>query len=273
MTSRYDRQIRLWGKSAQLRLMQTSIYFNGILRVASEIAKNLVLSGVHCVDVKDTSMPSHKDYQTNFLLQGAPLSLPAGSSCIPSLQRLNPFVKVSTTELEPYSHSVLVQETENLENIKDTLNACYKIELFVFLIPVMESVVVLFFYSNSSRSLTAQLDDFLDSHQMHRKPPLVQKASLLLHLNAVKGNDPFVLTLVKASALVTQLQTYALADSDLEDLACTSSPSMDVCGCTISGAVVAQHIVNQITASERKEQYQWMAYDSKSGSVYYDVLS
>ncbi|TPP40596.1 hypothetical protein CGC20_13905 [Leishmania donovani] len=58
---RYDRQIRLWGKSTQQQLMHTSVALHGVAGAAAEAAKNLVLAGVRAVAVADEGLVTDAD--------------------------------------------------------------------------------------------------------------------------------------------------------------------------------------------------------------------
>ena len=62
----YDRQIRLWGSNAQLRIKSSKILFIGLSCSSVEIAKNTVLAGASIV-LEDTRIIDEKS--TNFLIQ------------------------------------------------------------------------------------------------------------------------------------------------------------------------------------------------------------
>ena len=51
----YDRQIRLWGVDAQRRLLSSRILLVNMQGLGAEIAKNLVLGGVHCLTLLDSN--------------------------------------------------------------------------------------------------------------------------------------------------------------------------------------------------------------------------
>ncbi|KAH9599799.1 hypothetical protein LSM04_006371, partial [Trypanosoma melophagium] len=67
--TRYDRQVRLWGKATQEQLGQTEVYVNGITSATAEISKNLVLAGVCRVIVNDEANIEETDIDTSFLVQ------------------------------------------------------------------------------------------------------------------------------------------------------------------------------------------------------------
>lgn len=51
----YDRQIRLWGTSTQLKLRSTKILVINLGAIGSEIVKNLVLGGINTIEILDNS--------------------------------------------------------------------------------------------------------------------------------------------------------------------------------------------------------------------------
>ena len=62
----YDRQIRLWGSNAQLRIKSSKVLFIGLSSATIEIAKNTVLAGASVV-VEDSRRIDEST--TNFLIQ------------------------------------------------------------------------------------------------------------------------------------------------------------------------------------------------------------
>jgi len=65
-TAIYDRQIRLWGSNAQLRIKSASVLFIGMTPSTVEIAKNTVLAGCNVFVEDDRHV---NDSTTNFLIQ------------------------------------------------------------------------------------------------------------------------------------------------------------------------------------------------------------
>lgn len=66
-SARYDRQIRVWGKEAQGRLMTAKVLIAGLSGLNIEVAKNLALAGVN-VTLQDDEVVSPKDIGVNFFL-------------------------------------------------------------------------------------------------------------------------------------------------------------------------------------------------------------
>ena len=92
----YDRQIRLWGQDVQLRLRATKVLVINLGALATEIVKNLVLGGIHSLEILDASTVREEDFATQFLLpadaQAAQLKLPLVRE---GIRKLNPRVNLS----------------------------------------------------------------------------------------------------------------------------------------------------------------------------------
>eukprot|EP00796_Vickermania_ingenoplastis_P008649 gene8649-6076_t len=273
-TSRYDRQIRLWGKDAQLRLMETSVRLRSALGVSGEVAKNLVLAGVKSVCVTDDSIPDPIAWRTNYLLQGQnPLST-AEVAVVSSLKRLNPFVHVTSQPpgKDSDSATVSIEACSSLSILRKCLNVNCGVHLVVSLVQLGPSCVVFFFYQGEI-SLGDQLAQLMDPSVMHLKPPLVQKAILYLHLRDDPMSDSsFVHQVINAQQCAAELHTYSLTDSDINDCVSEAVSSSSSCaGFTVCGAAVAQHIVQAVTTSASVQTCRWLVYDDSRHCVYLDV--
>lgn len=92
----YDRQIRLWGQDTQLRLQSTKILVINFGAVATETVKNLVLGGIHSIEILDSATVCEEDFATQFFL---PKDSPIGSLKLPlvepAIRKLNPRVNLS----------------------------------------------------------------------------------------------------------------------------------------------------------------------------------
>lgn len=62
----YDRQIRLWGTSTQLKLRSTKILVINLGAIGSEIVKNLVLGGINTIEILDNSTIQPQDFAAQF---------------------------------------------------------------------------------------------------------------------------------------------------------------------------------------------------------------
>jgi len=64
----YDRQLRLWGLTAQTRLRDARVLLVNIGGLGAEIAKNLVLAGVGSLTMLDTHPVVLSDLGSQFFL-------------------------------------------------------------------------------------------------------------------------------------------------------------------------------------------------------------
>lgn len=92
----YDRQIRLWGQDTQLRLRSTNILVINLGAIATETVKNLVLGGIHSIEILDAATVREEDFATQFFL---PKDAPVGAPKLPlveaAIRKLNPRVNLS----------------------------------------------------------------------------------------------------------------------------------------------------------------------------------
>nr|XP_023026659.1 SUMO-activating enzyme subunit 1-like [Leptinotarsa decemlineata] len=64
----YDRQIRLWGIESQEKLRASNVLLIGIRALGSEIAKNILLSGINSLTILDDGVVTKEEQVKNFLL-------------------------------------------------------------------------------------------------------------------------------------------------------------------------------------------------------------
>jgi ubiquitin-like 1-activating enzyme E1 A len=90
----YDRQIRLWGRGAQTRLMSARVVVIGAGPLGAEVAKNLALAGVGALDLVDTTTDTPAT-DADYLFVSAAGATRA-EQVAGGLAPLNPLVAVST---------------------------------------------------------------------------------------------------------------------------------------------------------------------------------
>ncbi|KAL2164202.1 hypothetical protein VTH06DRAFT_3418 [Thermothelomyces fergusii] len=92
----YDRQIRLWGMSAQQKIRNASILIITMKALGNEIAKNLVLAGIGSLTILDPEPVTAADLGAQFLLaeEAAPLGANRAAAASIALRRLNPRVQI-----------------------------------------------------------------------------------------------------------------------------------------------------------------------------------
>lgn len=89
----YDRQIRLWGVSAQKRLRNADVLMAGINGVGSEVVKNIVLCGVNALTLLDDQLVTDYDTACN-LFTKKQIGKNRSEAAREAVQALNPMVTV-----------------------------------------------------------------------------------------------------------------------------------------------------------------------------------
>lgn len=92
----YDRQLRVWGLDAQRRLREGRVLLVGCNGLATEIAKNIVLSGVGHLTLLDEQHVQPIHLVANFAIQDQYIGKNRAEACRTRLQELNPKVDIQT---------------------------------------------------------------------------------------------------------------------------------------------------------------------------------
>ncbi|GJJ74525.1 ubiquitin-like 1-activating enzyme E1 A [Entomortierella parvispora] len=90
----YDRQIRLWGAEAQLRMRNASILIAGMRGLSNEVCKNIILAGVGSITILDHENITEQDFGSQFLIRGAALGTNRAAAAAEKARLLNPRVNV-----------------------------------------------------------------------------------------------------------------------------------------------------------------------------------
>ena len=90
----YDRQIRLWGVEAQMRLKRARVLVVGMNGLGAEVVKNIVLSGIDSLTMLDDALVSESDSQSQFLVVPGSVGQNRAQASLGRAQALNPLVKV-----------------------------------------------------------------------------------------------------------------------------------------------------------------------------------
>jgi len=88
--NKYDRQLRLWGKSGQIALAQTNVAVLGSGPTATETLKNLVLPGIGAFTVVDDATVTEEDLGNNFFLEASDLGKSRAAAVTALLVEMNP---------------------------------------------------------------------------------------------------------------------------------------------------------------------------------------
>ncbi|CZT49749.1 probable AOS1-forms together with Uba2p a heterodimeric activating enzyme for Smt3p [Rhynchosporium secalis] len=90
----YDRQIRLWGVQAQEKIRNAKVLLISMKALANEIAKNLVLAGIHSLTIVDHELVTANDLGSQFFISEPDVGTNRGEAAAPQIRKLNPRVKV-----------------------------------------------------------------------------------------------------------------------------------------------------------------------------------
>lgn len=94
----YDRQIRVWGFNAQLKLKNSIIGIIGTTGLSIELLKNLVLAGVGGVLIIDDELVEEEKLGSNFYINASDLGKKRAEVCADKLRLLNPKVEISIAD-------------------------------------------------------------------------------------------------------------------------------------------------------------------------------
>ena len=92
-STRYDRQLRLWGDHGQDALERTHVCVINASATGTEILKNLVLPGIGAFTIVDSKFVGPEDLGNNFFLDSDSLGKNRASCTVQLLLELNPEVK------------------------------------------------------------------------------------------------------------------------------------------------------------------------------------
>jgi ubiquitin-like 1-activating enzyme E1 A len=90
----YDRQIRLWGVQAQEKIRNANVLLITMRALANEIAKNLVLAGIHSLTIVDHALVTEVDLGAQFFISESDIGQNRAEAAAPQVRKLNPRVSV-----------------------------------------------------------------------------------------------------------------------------------------------------------------------------------
>lgn len=270
---RYDRQVRLWGKSTQQQLMHTTVALYGVGGAAAEAAKNLVLAGIQAIAVLDDSPVRDVDGSANYLMQGEPGDT-RGARARRSLQRLNPHVAVCDAAAALDAGASARVTVAAVASVKDatahlrTATVAPGSDIVVLHAACGPTVLALFLYRRlSTHTLAEQWDRLVaDPALLEAKPRGYQRVVLALHTRSTHGG--FAAAAAAAYAAVERLRLSQITAADVQAVAqlCAGGGREDGGGdcvsATVAGACVAQHVIRQLGALAEAppdaQSHRWM---------------
>lgn len=90
----YDRQLRLWGVNAQMRMLNSKVLVVGLRGIGAEICKNLVLAGIGSLTIMDHQKVELRDLGSQFFLSEGDVGKNRAQCSLEGLKTLNPNVKI-----------------------------------------------------------------------------------------------------------------------------------------------------------------------------------
>jgi ubiquitin-like 1-activating enzyme E1 A len=90
----YDRQIRLWGVQAQEKIRNANILLITMKALSNEIAKSLVLAGIHSLTIVDHALVTEADLGAQFFISESDVGQNRAAAAAPQIRKLNPRVEV-----------------------------------------------------------------------------------------------------------------------------------------------------------------------------------
>ncbi|KAJ5812499.1 SUMO activating enzyme [Penicillium riverlandense] len=88
----YDRQIRLWGVSAQKKIGAAKILLISVKALANEVAKNLVLAGIGSLTIIDHEIVKEDDLSAQFFVSEEHVGQNRAQAAGPQIHKMNPRV-------------------------------------------------------------------------------------------------------------------------------------------------------------------------------------
>eukprot|EP01103_Thecamoeba_quadrilineata_P016201 TRINITY_DN534_c0_g1_i4.p1 TRINITY_DN534_c0_g1~~TRINITY_DN534_c0_g1_i4.p1 ORF type:complete len:180 (+),score=27.68 TRINITY_DN534_c0_g1_i4:36-575(+) len=98
---RYDRQIRLWGLTAQKRMGSSEVLLICLKGSNAEVCKNLVLAGVGTISIYDPEPVQWSDLGSQFFITEQDIGKNRAEASRQNISALNPSVKINILTEDP----------------------------------------------------------------------------------------------------------------------------------------------------------------------------
>lgn len=108
----YDRQIRLWGLAAQNKMRKAHILVHNLQGIATEVTKNIVLSGIGTLSIVDSDEITGTDLSSGFFYREEEVGQLRVEKAKERIQALNPLVKIQT-----FTSNDLLRDTDRLREL------------------------------------------------------------------------------------------------------------------------------------------------------------
>jgi ubiquitin-activating enzyme E1 len=127
----YSRQLYVLGREAMNRMATANVLVSGLGGLGVEVAKNVILGGVHSVTLQDTEVTSWNDLSSQFYLKKADIGKNRAEVSHEKLSELNNYVKVNKStdplsqELLAKFNVVVLTESKSEKDLKTFSQFCH----------------------------------------------------------------------------------------------------------------------------------------------------
>ncbi|KAF7269622.1 hypothetical protein GWI33_017347 [Rhynchophorus ferrugineus] len=166
----YDRQIRLWGIESQERLRAANILLIGVRGLGSEIAKNILLSGINSLVILDDGVVTEEEQHKNFLLNRDSIGKKIAEEVLIKAQALNPLVKISADTSNPVK-----KDTKFFESFTIIIATGIKSDLLLRIDKICRASKVKLICGDVFGTFGYSVSDFLDHEYFEDQLKLVAK--------------------------------------------------------------------------------------------------
>ncbi|XP_060517388.1 SUMO-activating enzyme subunit 1 [Cylas formicarius] len=166
----YDRQIRLWGIESQERLRAANVLLIGVRGLGSEIAKNILLTGVNSLVILDDGIVTEEEQNKNFLLNRGSEGKKIAEEVLIKAQALNPLVKLSADTSAPAE-----KEAFFFESFTIIVATGIKTDLLFKIDRICRANKIKLIAGDVFGSFGYSVNDFQDHHYIADQPKLLGK--------------------------------------------------------------------------------------------------
>lgn len=165
----YDRQIRLWGIESQEKLRAANVLLINIRALGSEIAKNILLSGINSLTILDDGVVTDEEQAKNFLLSKSSTGKKIAEEVLIKAQMLNPLVEIKADTDSPSS-----KDSSFFKDFTIIVATCIKTDLLLKIDKVCRANNVKLIYGDVFGSFGYSVADFQD-HDYHEDQVQMKK--------------------------------------------------------------------------------------------------
>lgn len=96
----YDRNIRLWGKETQIKISNSNVLLINLSPTNTEVAKNLILSGINLLFLIDEKLVTQKDVAHNFFFSSQDIGQKKNDVLKGKLENINCLISITLVPID-----------------------------------------------------------------------------------------------------------------------------------------------------------------------------